>query len=65
MLRAANIQYEALGIARRRTGEAIEAAGAFDGLIEQQLINMYHQIDAQLEAIDELLAELQTPPTGP
>jgi len=62
--RALSIQYEALGLARTRTAEAADAAGRFDGLIEQQLLNMYHALLSQLEAVDELLAELQNPAQG-
>ena len=56
---------DAFTVARRRAGEAAAAAEAVDGIIEQQLLDIWNEMAEIRSAIDELKADLTEPPTGP
>lgn len=60
-----SIVSDALYIARRRLADATGVAELVDGAIHQQLLDMLYQLSQQQKAIDETLAELQNPTTGP
>jgi division protein CdvB (Snf7/Vps24/ESCRT-III family) len=65
LMRSLNVMSDAMYVATRRTADAASDAADVDGALESALSDIHWKLAESYKILDELLAELQNPPTGP
>jgi hypothetical protein len=65
LMRSLAVMNDALYVAVKRTGDAASVAADIDSELEDALHQIYWKLSESYKILDELLAEIQNPPTGP